>query len=187
VSWPRPRRLRLQPHAGAQAVQLFDTWAGELSPAAYEEFALPYQAAIVRSIRSAGVPAILFVNGCAGKLDLIAKCGADVVSVDWRVDLREARGDRRSGAKALGEAVADFVPQGRLGLGQLGQGKADVNQHPLTGHGRIVGQQADVDKPADAAHVHLGQIGLLRMQLDHLTGYAEAHLAPPVPRAADRG
>src|SRR5579863_1599554 len=66
-----------QVRAGAQAVQLFDTWAGELAPAAYEEFALPYQAAIIRSIRSAGAPAIVFVNGCAGKLDLIAKCGAD--------------------------------------------------------------------------------------------------------------
>ena len=96
------RYAAAQAHAGAQAVQLFDTWAGELSPAAYEEFALPYQAAIVRSIRSAGVPAILFVNGCAGKLDLIAKCGADVVSVDWRVDLREARARLGAGVAVQG-------------------------------------------------------------------------------------
>lgn len=80
-----------QAHAGAQAVQVFDTWAGELSPAAYEEFALPYQAKVVAAIREAGVPAIIFVNGCAGKLDLIAQTDADVVSVDWRVDLRHAR------------------------------------------------------------------------------------------------
>ena len=85
------RYAAAQVRAGAQAVQLFDTWAGELSPAAYEEFALPYQSTIVASIRSAGVPAIVYVNGCAGKLDLIARTGADVVSVDWRIDLREAR------------------------------------------------------------------------------------------------
>jgi uroporphyrinogen decarboxylase len=80
-----------QVRAGAQAVQVFDTWAGELSPAAYEEFALPYQAKVVRAIREAGVPAIIFVNGCGGKLDLIARSGADVVSVDWRIGMREAR------------------------------------------------------------------------------------------------
>lgn len=80
-----------QVRAGAQAVQVFDTWAGELSPAAYEEFALPYQSKVLESIRDAGVPAIIFVNGCAGKFDLIRHCGADVVSLDWRVDLAEAR------------------------------------------------------------------------------------------------
>ena len=80
-----------QARAGAQAVQVFDTWAGELSPAAYEEFALPYAAKVIGAIREAGVPAIIFVNGCAGKIDLIKQCGADVVSIDWRLDLREAR------------------------------------------------------------------------------------------------
>jgi len=80
-----------QVRAGAQAVQVFDTWAGELSPAAYEEFALPYQAKVIGAIRDAGVPAIIYVNGCAGKLELIVQSNADVVSVDWRLDLRHAR------------------------------------------------------------------------------------------------
>jgi uroporphyrinogen decarboxylase len=84
---------------GAQAVQVFDTWAGELSPEAYEQFALPYQTAIVSRIARAGVPVILYVNGCAGKLDLLARTGADVLSVDWRVSLREVR-DR------LGDGIA---------------------------------------------------------------------------------
>jgi uroporphyrinogen decarboxylase len=75
----------------AHAVQVFDTWAGELSPSAYEEFALPYQRKIIEAIKRAGVPSILYVNGCGGKFDLLARTGADVISVDWRVDLHEAR------------------------------------------------------------------------------------------------
>ena len=77
--------------AGAQAVQVFDTWAGELAPAAYERFALPYQRVVVDRIRAAGVPAILFVNGCAGVLELMADTGADVLSIDWRVELDAVR------------------------------------------------------------------------------------------------
>jgi uroporphyrinogen decarboxylase len=88
-----------QAAAGAQAVQIFDTWAGELSPGAYEQFALPYQSAIVKRIRRAGVPAILYVNGSAGKLELLREAGADVLSVDWRLRMRDAR-------SGLGEAVA---------------------------------------------------------------------------------
>ena len=88
-----------QARAGAQAVQLFDTWAGELAPDLFEEFALPYQTAVLSAIRSAGVPAILYVNGCAGKLDQLGRAGADVVSIDWRLSLGEAR-------RRLGEGVA---------------------------------------------------------------------------------
>jgi uroporphyrinogen decarboxylase len=84
---------------GAQAVQVFDTWAGELSPDDYDHFALPYQSAILARIKRAGVPAILFVNGCAGKLTSLVKSGADVLSVDWRVSLREVR-------ERLGEGIA---------------------------------------------------------------------------------
>ena len=77
--------------AGAQAVQIFDTWAGELAPAAYERFALPYQQMVVDAVRSAGVPAILYVNGCAGVLELMAQSRADVLSVDWRIGLDTVR------------------------------------------------------------------------------------------------
>jgi uroporphyrinogen decarboxylase len=83
--------------AGAQAVQVFDTWAGELAPDAYASFALPYQSEVIASIKRAGVPAILFVNGCAGKVDAMMQTGADVLSIDWRVDLTAVRhivGDR---------------------------------------------------------------------------------------------
>jgi uroporphyrinogen decarboxylase len=77
--------------AGAQAVQVFDTWAGELAPDAYASFAAPYQQQVIESVKRAGVPAILFVNGCAGKLDAMMQTGADVLGIDWRVDLAEVR------------------------------------------------------------------------------------------------
>ena len=86
--------------AGAQAVQVFDTWAGELAPDAYERFALPYQKVVIDRIRTAGVPSVLFVNGCAGVLELMTQTKADVLSIDWRIGLDAARA-RTGGGVAL--------------------------------------------------------------------------------------
>jgi uroporphyrinogen decarboxylase len=80
-----------QVEAGAQAVQIFDTWAGELAPDAFERFALPYERAVIERVRAAGVPALLYVNGCAGVLELMAQTHADVLSIDWRISLDAAR------------------------------------------------------------------------------------------------
>ena len=85
--------------AGAQAVQVFDTWAGELSPDAYERFVSPYQRDVIAAIKREGVPAIVYVNSCGGKLALLARSGADVVSVDWRIDLDAVRAQ-------LGDGIA---------------------------------------------------------------------------------
>ncbi len=82
--------LRAQAQAGAQALQLFDTWAGLLSPSDYVEFALPYNQAVIREALQAGVPVIYFSTGTSGILELVAQSGADVIGVDWRVDLGEA-------------------------------------------------------------------------------------------------
>lgn len=82
--------LNAQIEAGAQVVQLFDSWAGELSREDYEQFALPYEQKIFASINRAA-PAVLFINGCGNFLEKMAMSGADVLSIDWRVDLREAR------------------------------------------------------------------------------------------------
>jgi uroporphyrinogen decarboxylase len=87
--------LNAQIEAGAQVVQLFDTWAGELSPADYEEFALPYTQKVFERIhrgpRGLGIPAILYVNGCSHILEKMAASGANVLSIDWRMDIAEAR------------------------------------------------------------------------------------------------
>jgi uroporphyrinogen decarboxylase len=93
--------LNAQIEAGAQVVQLFDTWAGELSAADYEEFALPYERKIFerihRGVSGLDVPAILYLNGCSHILEKMVESSANVLSVDWRIDLAEAR--RRTGNK----------------------------------------------------------------------------------------
>ncbi len=81
-----------QVDAGASAVQLFDTWAGLLSPADYAEFALPYQKRIFDAIRErTGAPTILYINGCAHLIDGMVASGSSALSLDWRVDLGDVR------------------------------------------------------------------------------------------------
>jgi uroporphyrinogen decarboxylase len=83
--------LSAQVAAGAQAVQLFDTWAGMLSADDYDTFAAPYTTEIVHALRDRGVPVIVYVGDGAALLERIAKTGADVVGLDWRVEIGEAR------------------------------------------------------------------------------------------------
>ena len=88
--------LEYQIQSGAQLVQLFDTWAGELTRSDYEEFALPYTKKIFERIGDK-VPRILYVNGTSGLLESMARTGADVLSLDWRISIAQARrriGDR---------------------------------------------------------------------------------------------
>jgi uroporphyrinogen decarboxylase len=82
--------LNAQIEAGAQVIQLFDSWAGELSPNDYAEFALPYEQKIFASI-SRSAPSIIYINGSGTFLEQMATCGADVLSIDWRVNLEDAR------------------------------------------------------------------------------------------------
>ncbi|MDJ1181690.1 uroporphyrinogen decarboxylase [Roseofilum casamattae] len=78
---------------GAQVVQLFDSWAGNLSPLDYEAFALPYQKQIVDKVKAVypDTPLILYISGSAGVFDLMPKSGVDIISVDWTVDMKDAR------------------------------------------------------------------------------------------------
>jgi uroporphyrinogen decarboxylase len=91
--------LRSQIVAGAGAVQLFDSWAGALAPEEYARYALPATRAVLDGIADLGVPTILFGVGTGELLRLMGTAGADVVGVDWRVPLDEAR--RRVGDHAL--------------------------------------------------------------------------------------
>jgi len=91
--------LDAQIEAGAQVVQIFDTWAGLLSPAEYREWALPSHQRIAAEIRRDRAPLILYVNNGAHVVDPMAESGADVISLDWRVDMADAArrfGDRVS-------------------------------------------------------------------------------------------
>lgn len=80
--------VNCQVAAGAQAVQLFDSWAGCLTPGDYEQFALPYTKAVIDAI-TPGVPVINFSTGTAGSLKQIRAAGGDVIGLDWRVNLDE--------------------------------------------------------------------------------------------------
>jgi uroporphyrinogen decarboxylase len=81
--------LNAQIGAGAQCVQLFDSWVGCLSPADYRQFVLPFVQQIVRGIVH-GVPVISFATGNPALLPLLAEGGAPVIGIDWRIDLDEA-------------------------------------------------------------------------------------------------
>jgi uroporphyrinogen decarboxylase len=79
--------LLAQVAAGAQAVQLFDSWVGALSPDDYAEYAYPYTQRIFAALADAGVPRIHFGTGANTLLPLMAGAGCDVIGLDWRIPL----------------------------------------------------------------------------------------------------
>jgi uroporphyrinogen decarboxylase len=87
--------LNAQIDAGAQAVQIFDTWGGALSFEAYREFSLRYMSRIVAGLKRENegkrVPVILFSKGCNTQLEALADSGCDALGVDWTITLQEAR------------------------------------------------------------------------------------------------
>jgi uroporphyrinogen decarboxylase len=83
--------LNAQIRAGAQAVQIFDTWGGILSPGDYEKYALPYTSRLIRGLEKGEIPVIHFVKGAGTMLDKVNKAGGDVVGLDWHVNLGAAR------------------------------------------------------------------------------------------------
>lgn len=82
--------LVAQVEAGADVVQVFDSWVGALGPADYREFVLPHTRRIFEIVRSTGAPTIHFGTGTATLLDAMAEAGGDVVGADWRIPLDEA-------------------------------------------------------------------------------------------------
>ena len=87
--------LSAQVRAGAQAVQIFDTWGGSLSAAAYKEFSLKYMQRIIARLPTEAdgrrVPVIVFTKNGGQWLPVIAECGAQVVGIDWTTDIATAR------------------------------------------------------------------------------------------------
>ncbi len=83
--------LRLQIEAGADAVQIFDTWGSALRQADYERFSGRWIRHIVHSVKDLGAPVIIYMNGCAPYLEDLQRLGADCLSLDWRVELTKVR------------------------------------------------------------------------------------------------
>jgi len=82
--------MTAQVEAGAQAIQIFDSWAGALGRNDYREFALPHTKAIFDHLRGTGVPVIHFGVGATAILEDLAEAGGDVIGLDWRQPLDEA-------------------------------------------------------------------------------------------------
>ena len=102
-TWPSPR-CAPRSTAGASAVQLFDTWAGALAPADYERFVLPAQPqGARRASPTSACPASTSASATGELLALMRDAGADVVGVDWRVPLDEARRAARRRRRPAGQ------------------------------------------------------------------------------------
>jgi uroporphyrinogen decarboxylase len=82
--------LKAQVKAGAQVVQLFDSWVGCLSPSDYCQYVLPHTQRIFLELKREGIPSIHFGTGTAGLLWLMAEAGGDVIGVDWRITMDDA-------------------------------------------------------------------------------------------------
>ncbi len=107
--------LLAQAGAGAQALQLFDSWAGILAPSDFEACALPYVKRIIADLKPTGLPIIYFANNGATLLEYSAASGADVIGLDWRINIGDAI--RRVGDKAVQgnlDPLALLLPADRL-------------------------------------------------------------------------
>ena len=105
--------LAAQVAAGAQAVQLFDSWVGALSPDDYAEYASPYSQRIFSALAELGVPRIHFGTGANTLLPLMAAAGCDVIGLDWRIPLDEGWAAAGHGLAVQGnlDPVALFAPE----------------------------------------------------------------------------
>ncbi|MDF1614005.1 uroporphyrinogen decarboxylase [Desulfurivibrio dismutans] len=132
--------LKAQAAAGAQALQIFDSWAGVLAPRDFAEFALPYVKRIITALKEGGVevPLIYFANNGATLLEQSKTVGADVLGLDWRINLDEA-------AKIVGPGIA---LQGNLDPCAL-----------LLPHDKLEERVARILEQGKAAHGHIFNLG----------------------------
>jgi uroporphyrinogen decarboxylase len=99
--------LLAQARAGAQALQLFDSWAGILAPSDFQAYALPYVERIIKELQQTGLPIIYFANNGATLLEYSARSGADVIGLDWRINIGDAI--KRVGNKAVQGNIDPFA------------------------------------------------------------------------------
>ncbi len=82
--------LKMQVKAGAQALQIFDSWVGCMGPQDYEKYVMPHTRRVISGLQEIGVPIINFSTGTSTLLDTVAKAGGDVISFDWRINIDDA-------------------------------------------------------------------------------------------------
>jgi uroporphyrinogen decarboxylase len=146
-------------------VQLFDTWAGELSAADYEAFELLATQMVLSKLKAQGVPKILYAKGSSHLIESMARSGADVVSVDWQTDLAKAR-------EKLGRRVA---LQGNVDPRVL------LEPEPET----RAAARAAVDKTGGLGHIlNLGHGILPTTPVASAKAFVEAGQTAPLPARA---
>ncbi|MXR38357.1 uroporphyrinogen decarboxylase [Craterilacuibacter sinensis] len=145
--------LNAQIRAGAQAVQIFDTWGGALSGPAYREFSLSYMQQIVsgliREHEGRRVPVILFTKGGGQWLEAMAETGADALGLDWTTDIGEARarvGDKVALQGNLDPNVLFGSPEG------IEREVARILASYGTGSGHVFNLGHGISQFADPAH-----------------------------------
>ena len=134
------RYLVAQVRAGAQAVQLFDTWAGLVSSADYEAFSLPYVRRVLDAVRAEAVPTIYFALDAAHAARSVGTCGADVLGADWRLSLTEASRAFGSGRPLQGNLdpsvlLSDVATVRRRTLAMMSDGAGLPGHIANLGHG----------------------------------------------------
>jgi uroporphyrinogen decarboxylase len=104
--------LKAQVRAGASALQIFDSWGGELGPSDFDEWSAPYLKRIIEAVRGEGAPIILFGTGCSTLLERFKAAGPDCVGLDWRIDMDVARARLGPGTAVQGnlDPCALFLP-----------------------------------------------------------------------------
>ncbi len=137
--------------AGAAAVQVFDSWAGSLSPEDYETLVLPHSQKMIRTMQQRGVPVIHFATGNPALLPLIAAAGGDAISVDWRLPIDTAWDIIGEDKAIQGNLDPSALRAGRdVALRKTREILERVDHRPghifNTGHGLLPGTDPDVVK-----------------------------------------
>ncbi|HYL09772.1 MAG TPA: uroporphyrinogen decarboxylase [Candidatus Acidoferrales bacterium] len=162
------RYLKAQIAAGAAAVQLFDTWCGELGRREYAELALPATELLIAELRQPGVPIILYTKNSAHLLREVAQSGADVLSVDWRVD--------------LGDLRRQFGPRVAL------QGNVDPCILLGTAEGIRAGVNEAIEKTGGVGHImNLGHGILPETSVENARLFVETAQSAKLPAGAGAG
>jgi uroporphyrinogen decarboxylase len=150
--------LAAQIEAGAQVVQVFDSWAGTLGADDYRRFVLPHQSALFAALRPLGVPSIHFGVGAGHLLELLSEAGGDVIGLDWRTPLDSGWDRVGAGRGVQGnlDPAALFAPRGELDRQVrrvLGEASGRAGHVFNLGHGILPGTPVDaVRRVVDLVH-----------------------------------
>jgi len=134
-----------QIEAGAQAIQIFDSWGGQLPPAMWDEFSKPYIKHIVNHVKQKhpNVPVTLYANGSGGLLERMKETGVDVMGLDWTLDMADARGRLGDEISVQGNVDPAKLFSSKEGISKAIDDcieKAGTKGHVLNlGHGVMVG------------------------------------------------